>query len=113
MGPSREKLLLLRVLSELNKATAVIVRCKFSVNKELANIANREKIEAKKSRGEEKGRLLIKVRSMRKAGRTNKSIASELNLHPSTVSKMCRFAKRRATTKPELPRKKVNAAAGR
>ncbi len=113
MGPSKNKVLLVRAKAALSKATTVIFVCKRAIDAELLKMARQQKEEERLQKGQEKRRLIQKVLRMRKAGLTCKNIASELNLHPTTVSKMCSFAKRQATTKPELPRKRGHAAAGR
>lgn len=97
MERSKDKVLLEKVKEALSKATTAIFVCKRSVNVELDRIAVHEKRMERLQKREEKVRLVQKILRRHKAGCTYVSIARELNLPRTTVSRMCRVAKHQAS----------------
>ena len=92
MGSNATKKMLVKAQTELIKAGTVIFRCKISVNAELVKIAAREREEERAQKNQEALRRKQKVVLMRKSGLTYKNIASELNMSPHLVGRLCRKA---------------------
>ena len=90
MELSKKRATLRRLKLELEKATVVISNCRRLVNAELARMEEHEKRRKRLEEIEERERLTQKILKGRKAGRTYKNIARELNMSPHAVGRMCR-----------------------